>query len=185
MVSLSRTLCWTNLLRRVCRVRRRDGHHAGAGRAVDTTRQAHEVLGHRWGNWTVTGAGQLRSSRSLQDSSIFVPVLNLFRVPARHLMEVDFALAVLAGRGVSALINSANRFARRMRRVKIVGIAVSRTHAVNGNAGTAGQLHARERSAVRVSCARQNSSCRLCFPCLAPGPSIGLRAAAAPPLFSC
>jgi hypothetical protein len=33
----------------------------------------------------------------------YVPVLNLFRVPARHLMEVDFALAVLAGRAVSAL----------------------------------------------------------------------------------
>jgi hypothetical protein len=32
-----------------------------------------------------------------------VPVLNLFRVPARHLMEVDFALAVLAGRGLSVL----------------------------------------------------------------------------------
>lgn len=32
-----------------------------------------------------------------------VPVLNLFRVSARHLMEVEFALAVLAGRGVTAL----------------------------------------------------------------------------------
>jgi hypothetical protein len=32
-----------------------------------------------------------------------VPVLNLFRVPARHLMEVDFALAVLAGRAVTFL----------------------------------------------------------------------------------
>lgn len=32
-----------------------------------------------------------------------VPVLNLFRVPARHLMEFDFALAVLAGRGVAAI----------------------------------------------------------------------------------
>lgn len=32
-----------------------------------------------------------------------VPVLNLFRVPARHLMEFDFALAVLAGRGVAAV----------------------------------------------------------------------------------
>src|SRR5205814_2248149 len=32
-----------------------------------------------------------------------VPVLNLFRVPARHLMEVDFALAVLAGRGFTML----------------------------------------------------------------------------------
>ncbi|MCA1618547.1 MAG: YfhO family protein [Acidobacteria bacterium] len=33
----------------------------------------------------------------------YVPVLNLFRVPARHLMEVEFALAVLAGRGLTAL----------------------------------------------------------------------------------
>jgi Bacterial membrane protein YfhO len=33
-----------------------------------------------------------------------IPVLNLFRVPARHLLEVDFALAVLAGRGLSALV---------------------------------------------------------------------------------
>ena len=32
-----------------------------------------------------------------------VPFLNLFRVPSRHLMEVDFALAVLAGRGLTAL----------------------------------------------------------------------------------
>ena len=34
-----------------------------------------------------------------------VPILNLFRVPARHLMEVDFALAVLAGRGLTFLPN--------------------------------------------------------------------------------
>jgi hypothetical protein len=33
----------------------------------------------------------------------YVPGLNLFRVPARHLMEVDFALAVLAGRGLTGL----------------------------------------------------------------------------------
>ena len=32
-----------------------------------------------------------------------IPVLNLFRVPARHLMEVDFALAVLAGRALTQL----------------------------------------------------------------------------------
>lgn len=36
----------------------------------------------------------------------YVPVLNLFRSPARHLMEVEFALAVLAGRGLT-VINSA------------------------------------------------------------------------------
>jgi hypothetical protein len=33
----------------------------------------------------------------------FVPVLNLFRVPARHLLEFNFALAVLAGRGLTVL----------------------------------------------------------------------------------
>jgi hypothetical protein len=33
----------------------------------------------------------------------YIPVLNLFRVPARHLMEVEFALAVLAGRGLTAI----------------------------------------------------------------------------------
>jgi hypothetical protein len=32
-----------------------------------------------------------------------LPVLNLFRVPSRHLLEVEFALAVLAGRGLTAL----------------------------------------------------------------------------------
>lgn len=34
----------------------------------------------------------------------YVPVINLFRVPARHLMEVEFALAVLAGRGLTAIM---------------------------------------------------------------------------------
>ncbi|MBA2340819.1 MAG: YfhO family protein [Pyrinomonadaceae bacterium] len=38
-----------------------------------------------------------------------IPLLNLFRVPARHLMEVDFALAVLAGRGVLMLSASRHR----------------------------------------------------------------------------
>ncbi|HEV3409269.1 MAG TPA: YfhO family protein [Chthoniobacterales bacterium] len=32
-----------------------------------------------------------------------IPVLNLFRAPARHVMEVDFALAVLAGRAITFL----------------------------------------------------------------------------------
>lgn len=54
---------------------------------------------------------------------VFVPVLNLFRVPARHLMEVNFALAVLAGRGLSALVR-ARSDPRTMRRVKLAGIAV-------------------------------------------------------------
>lgn len=32
-----------------------------------------------------------------------VPLLNLFRSPARHMMEVQFALAVLAGRGITVI----------------------------------------------------------------------------------
>ncbi len=38
-----------------------------------------------------------------------IPVLNLFRVPARHLMEVDFALAVLAGRALTFLPQARER----------------------------------------------------------------------------
>ena len=49
-----------------------------------------------------------------------VPVLNLFRVPARHLMEVDFAIAVLAGRGLTALVA-----AREQRRGKFIVAGVA------------------------------------------------------------
>ena len=49
-----------------------------------------------------------------------VPPLNLFRVPARHLLEVDFALAVLAGRAVSAISITQNR-----KRVSAVTLVVS------------------------------------------------------------
>ncbi len=35
-----------------------------------------------------------------------LPLLNLFRSPSRHLMEVQFALAVLAGRGLTAIRTS-------------------------------------------------------------------------------
>ena len=38
-----------------------------------------------------------------------VPILNLFRVPARHLMEVDFALAVLAGHAVTSIMRAERR----------------------------------------------------------------------------
>lgn len=52
----------------------------------------------------------------------YVPVLNLFRVPARHLMEVEFALAVLAGRGLTAIASSVS--SRNSARVlRAVGIA--------------------------------------------------------------
>ena len=47
-----------------------------------------------------------------------IPVLNLFRVPARHLLEVNFALAVLAGRGLTVL-GSMRNSAYTIRRVAI------------------------------------------------------------------
>ena len=50
----------------------------------------------------------------------FVPVLNLFRVPARHLMEVEFALAVLAGRGLTAITEARNR-ERALRWALVIG----------------------------------------------------------------
>ncbi len=50
----------------------------------------------------------------------YVPVLNLFRVPARHLMEVEFALAVLAGRGLTAIGASRNN-AKTLRAVAVAG----------------------------------------------------------------
>ena len=57
----------------------------------------------------------------------YVPVLNLFRVPARHLMEVEFALAVLAGRGITIIANArgrANAIERRQVKVAAVGVGV-------------------------------------------------------------
>ncbi len=53
----------------------------------------------------------------------YVPVLNLFRVPARHLMEVEFALAVLAGRGLTAIASHASprSSARALRSVSVSG----------------------------------------------------------------
>jgi hypothetical protein len=50
----------------------------------------------------------------------YVPVINLFRVPARHLMEVEFALAVLAGRGLTA-ITSSQASAKTLRSVSVAG----------------------------------------------------------------
>src|SRR5947207_1772094 len=52
-----------------------------------------------------------------------VPVLNLFRLPARHLMEVEFALAILAGRGLTALQTAPDR-SRMLRWVAISGAFV-------------------------------------------------------------
>ena len=52
-----------------------------------------------------------------------LPVLNLFRVPARHLMEVEFALAVLAGRGLTAITEARDR-AKTLRWVLVAGVVV-------------------------------------------------------------
>jgi len=53
-----------------------------------------------------------------------VPILGLFRVPARHLMEAEFALAVLAGRGLTALA-AARGDRRTLRRVAVaVGLVL-------------------------------------------------------------
>jgi hypothetical protein len=79
--------------------------------------------------WTIVAAVSLLlalgsyAPLGLYKLIVYVPVLNLFRVPARHLMEVDFALAVLAGRGLSALVRARSE-PRTMRRVKIAGIAI-------------------------------------------------------------
>ncbi|HEX6731504.1 MAG TPA: hypothetical protein VF074_15875, partial [Pyrinomonadaceae bacterium] len=47
----------------------------------------------------------------------YLPILNLFRVPARHMMEVDFALAVLAGRGLTAIAEQVDR--KRLKRITL------------------------------------------------------------------
>ena len=52
-----------------------------------------------------------------------VPVLNLFRVSARHLLEAQFALAVLAGRGLTALA-AAREQGRAPRRAAAVAACV-------------------------------------------------------------
>jgi hypothetical protein len=53
----------------------------------------------------------------------YTPILGLFRVPARHLMEVEFALAVLAGRGLTAIIQGQDR-AKTLRLVRVAGVVV-------------------------------------------------------------
>ena len=54
----------------------------------------------------------------------YVPVLNLFRVPARHLMEVEFALAVLAGRGLTVLTTGRNTKCARAIWIAILSVFV-------------------------------------------------------------
>ncbi len=79
--------------------------------------------------WAIAGLGCLMLAFGsgaplyLYKLIYYVPVLNLFRVPARHLMEVNFAIAVLAGRGLTSL--AAMRGSRQaMQRVAIVAGSV-------------------------------------------------------------
>ncbi len=53
----------------------------------------------------------------------YIPVLNLFRVPARHLMEVHFAIAILSGRGLTTIAAS-KRGSDVIRRCVFVAIPV-------------------------------------------------------------
>jgi hypothetical protein len=55
----------------------------------------------------------------------YIPGLDLFRVPARHLMEVDLALAILAGRGLSAITSIATARSRRLTCVGTAGVVVT------------------------------------------------------------
>jgi len=64
-----------------------------------------------------------------------VPVLNLFRVPARHLMEVEFGLAVLAGRGLTVIALRADR----ARILRWVAVASAMTFGLTCLAVTAGR----------------------------------------------
>ena len=56
-----------------------------------------------------------------------IPVLNLFRVPSRHLMELQFALAVLAGRGLTALATRRESQPEHSRKMWRVAIAIGLT----------------------------------------------------------
>lgn len=60
---------------------------------------------------------------SLYKLVYFVPILNLFRVPARHLIEVQFAVAILAGRGLTCLASLRGNPAT-TRRVMLIAGAV-------------------------------------------------------------
>jgi hypothetical protein len=70
----------------------------------------------------------------------FVPVLNLFRVPARHLMEVEFALAVLAGRGLTAITETRDRD-KTLRWVLIIGVVVFALTCLAITVGRAADFH--------------------------------------------
>ena len=55
----------------------------------------------------------------------YIPGLGLFRVPARHLMEVDLALAVLAGRAVTVITSVEGLRNRRLTYIGIGGFIVT------------------------------------------------------------
>jgi hypothetical protein len=66
-----------------------------------------------------------------------LPVINLFRVPARHLLEADFALAVLAGRAVTALAAATHDRAARRRATLITTACAAAVFALTCLAVTA------------------------------------------------
>jgi hypothetical protein len=78
-----------------------------------------------------------------------VPVLNLFRVPARHLMEVEFALAVLAGRGLTAVLATPDR-ARTARWVACVGAVLFIVTCVAVTAGRPSNFHLARNAPVTI-----------------------------------
>jgi hypothetical protein len=55
----------------------------------------------------------------------YIPVLNLFRVPARHLLEVEFALAVLAGRGITVIASGRSQARAFRRSIVVAGVGLA------------------------------------------------------------
>ena len=78
-----------------------------------------------------------------------MPVLNLFRVPARHLMEVEFGLAVLAGRGLSVLLSAPDR-ARTLRWVAGAGAVIFVLTCVAITLGRAPNFHLARNAPVTI-----------------------------------
>jgi hypothetical protein len=78
-----------------------------------------------------------------------VPVLSLFRVPARHLMEVEFGLAVLAGRGLTAVIATTDR-ARTLRWIAGAGVVLFFITCVAITAGRSPDFHLARNAPVTI-----------------------------------
>jgi hypothetical protein len=80
----------------------------------------------------------------------YVPGLNLFRVPARHLLEVDLALAILAGRGLTALGEARDR-ARAVRVALYAGLGVFALACLVVTAGRPADLRLADGSAATLT----------------------------------